>query len=150
MSTVRVGDLYSPGRQQWPQRAEYTYDKTGHRLTLFLEDPSPQEVEAVERGWARFDVQAGKLILVFRFVFGSWSDWSDAPYEWHRVPADQRDVPSGDLERTKSALLTTVLVDAGSGIVRAASELPLPPALTTKLHAAIRAQACLPAAPSDS
>lgn len=85
--------------------------------------------------------------IFFLYRFGG-QPWSDAPYSWHLVPAAERVLPPDPLGPDDRPLLTVILVDAASGLVRALRALSLPPPVAAPLHAAIRAQATAPFDPT--
>lgn len=141
---IEVGRPYRQGVRQLPQGAHYSYGLAGHELLLAIPSPEKGEVEAVRQGEAEFALfTAGSLVvLLYRLGrAGSGIPWGDAPYSWHLVPEERRDVPSADLEAGKRAVLSVHLVDAATGIVRALRLVSLSPELTRELHQAIRSQA---------
>ena len=140
MSTLSVGQLYHPDRTRWLEGVEYSYDRNGHTLLLIWSGLDHQVVEAVRRG--RVDlalwVRGGLVILLYRIEGACY--WSDAPYSWHIVPVERRQLllVTGPEER---ALLSIVLVDADTGLVRALRAVTMAPAFTRRLHREIAAQA---------
>lgn len=146
MHELRVGQPYHPGRQSWPEVAQYQHRGGGHELLLCLACPTGTEVEAVRRGEAEFALYAHEDLIVLLYRFGAAGrgiPWSDAPYSWHLVPAGERALPP-DVAGNERALLTVVLVDAATGIIRALRVVSWSPAFTAAVHAAIRAQAARP------
>jgi len=132
------------GRKRWPETAQYNYRRGTHRLELFYSSPSATEVTAIRTGPCEFALYARQPLLVLCFRFKGAGGWSDAPYSWHLLPEEERDLPSADLEEEKRAMLQVVLVDAATGIVRAIRMVSLSPEFTRALHAAIREQASAP------
>lgn len=146
MHEYRVGAPYHPDRAAWPEIAQYNHRGGGHELVLFLADPTADETEAAARGTAEFALfaEADLLLLLYRFGRpGRGIPWSDAPYSWHMAGSERALPPPTGLAEPH-ALLTVMLVDAGTGIIRALRVVTLPPALTTALHLAIRDQAARP------
>lgn len=146
MHELRVGQPYHPGRKRWPEGAEYNYRAGGHELAIRLSRPMPAEIEGVRRGQSEFALYASgdQLLLLYRFgAPGAGLPWSDAPYSWHEAPAEQRQLLP-ETEGAARALLTVVLLDADTGLIRALRAVTFSPAFTTALHAAIRAQAGQP------
>jgi hypothetical protein len=59
--------------------------------------------------------------------------WSDAPYTWHMVPAEQRSGPP-ELAPGQGGLLTIILVNAETGLVGALRAVSLAPRFSRHLH----------------
>jgi hypothetical protein len=97
----------------------------------------------VRKGRADFALVVDPPVLMLCYRLGDGIHWSDAPFSWHRVPADQRALPP-DTEPVQRALLHAVLIDANNGIIRAMRAMSLSPSFTAALHRAIRAQAAIP------
>jgi hypothetical protein len=142
MHRIQVGLPYHPDVRRWSEGAEYNWRGGGHELVLRLSRPTAVEVAAVQRApldlalWTGDDV----LVLLYRFgAGGSGIPWSDAPYSIHRVPEAER-VPPPELEPGQMPLMTVVLLDADTGIVRVVRAVSLPHGFGAALHAAIRAQ----------
>jgi hypothetical protein len=122
-------------------RAEYNFRAGQHELLLCFKDLTGPEIRAVREGQPEFGLVVLDDVIFFLYRFGGFIHWSDAPYSWHLVPAEERELPK-QLETPETrALLLIVLVDADSNIVRALRAVRLPPKFTAALHAAIRAQA---------
>lgn len=139
MTVFAVGELYSPNRTTWPEGGQYHYAKGEHHLHLFFRDPSDIEIEAVKGGPTEFALAVEQDIICLLYHFEP-IPWSDSPYSWHMVAADQRTLPE-DVPAGMGALLTIVLTDATSGIVQAIRAVGLGTEFTNKLHKAIREQA---------
>lgn len=146
---LRVGQLYIPGRTSYPEAVQYNYRSGGHELLMWLANPRESEVEAVRAGPCQFALLTWRDVIFFLYRFEHLRGgipWSDAPFSIHLVPPDQRTLPAPLSEIAHDpdearALLQIILVDAGTGIVRALRAVTLSPAFTAALHAAIRAQA---------
>lgn len=143
MTAYRVGALYHPSRRSWPEVAQYSYRGGGHELVLFLRQPTSREVRAARQCLASFAFYADQDLLVLLYAFGDGLPWSDAPFSWHLVPEAERILPpeTGGEER---ALLSVVLVNAATGIIRALRAVTLSPTFTRLLHDTIREQAARP------
>lgn len=144
MYSISVGQPYNPSRTQWPEGAHYNYRSGAHELLLFFASPSAAEIKAVRQGAARFALHVRPPVLLLLWSFAPALLWSDAPYSWHLVPGEERDLPSADLDAGKGALLRIVMVDAATGIVRAIRAVSLTASFTGALHTAIRNQADAP------
>jgi hypothetical protein len=147
-----VGDPYNPLRQRWPEGAQYHYRGGSHELLLFFRSPTPRAVRAVESGPCEFGLVAeGPLIAVlyqFRVAVSPGAapaiPWSEAPFTIHRVPVDERMLPALPDDPEQRAVLTAILIDADTGIIRAIRAVTFSPAFTAELEEAIREQARLP------
>jgi hypothetical protein len=142
MTIFAVGQLYNPNRTSWPEAVQYNYMAGEHHLHLFMRQPTQTEVQAVKTGPAEFALVTEGILIVLLYHFAP-IPWSDAPYSWHMTPADQRALPA-DVPDGSGALLTIILTDAATGIVKAIRAVGLSTDFTNKLHAAIRAQAARP------
>lgn len=144
MSVVQVGKPYIPGKTSYPEAGEYNYRSGTHELRIFLGDATAAEISAVESGEAEFAFAYEQPdILMFLYRFGRVLTWSDAPYTIHLVPEAQRAEPPiliGD----ERALLSIILIDARSGIVKAIRVVSLSSGMSAKLHAHIQRQAAAP------
>src|SRR5947209_19360720 len=117
MYKYEVGKLYSPNRTSWPEGVEYNWRQNTHELKLYYRPPKASEIAAVKQGAAEFALSVVGDILFLVFRFGP-QPWSDAPYTWWMVPADQR-TPPPELAGEERVLLNVLLIDAGTGIIRA-------------------------------
>jgi hypothetical protein len=123
---------------------EYLYTGAGHELRIFWSRPSAREIESVRKGVAEFGLlyEEGLICLAYRFG-GSSKPVSEAMYSWHLVPVGKRQIPPGEDEGPSEsrALLTVVLIDAATGIVRVLRAVTFSPEFTHELHDRIREQA---------
>lgn len=145
--TYREGGLYHPTQRQWPERAEYNYRSGGHELVLFYPQPSAHEVQAIKRGTVEVALYTEGDLLLLLHRFGDLP-WSDSPYSWHllrQALPEQATLPPplGEGEESRT-LLTVILVNAATGVIRALRVVSLSPAFTTALHLAILSQAQRP------
>lgn len=138
-----VGQPYNPKRSIWPEGAQYNYRAGLHELVLFYRQPRAREVRDISKGIAQFALYADgdQIILLYRFGIEAWSE---APYSWHRVSAEEQELPGLDFPPDMGASLTIILVDASTGIIRAMRLIGLGRDFTLALHHAIRDQAALP------
>ena len=149
MHALSVGKPYIPGRSRWPEVGEYNYRAGANELRIFWGAPTASEVESVRKGPALFGLYTQGDLLILCYRFGSLP-WSDAPYSIHLlepagVPPEDRVPPDpASLTPESRALLDVVLIDAGSGIVRALRTVTFSPEFTGALYYAIAAQARMP------
>jgi len=140
MYAYQVGQPYNPNVPQFPEVIQYNYRGGEHELVLFLNNPSAEEINDVAKGEARFALYADKDLIFLLFKFGNAIDWSDAPYSYHLVPADQQQ-RAPETSVRDYVLLHVILVDAACGIVKALRVIGMQPPFAQALHRAINAQA---------
>jgi hypothetical protein len=145
MYTYKVGGQYSPNRSRWPELAQYNFRGGQHELVLFFNQPSRQEIQDVSTGKAEFALYVERSLIILLYQFGQSIHWSDAPYNIHLVPADQRTTAP----ENETALLHIMLVDASNGIIKAMRVISMPGEFVQALHKAINEQAKLPFKRSD-
>ena len=133
-----VGHPYVAGRHTWPEWAEYNY-RGGHELRLFWRNPLPHEVAAVRSGTAHFAIYPLHDVIFFCYRFQPMG-WSDSGFTIHLVGDAERGFPDDFNSPEERQLLTTILVDAATGVVRVLRVCTFSPAFTRALHAAIWAQ----------
>ena len=139
MHSIAVGQLYLPSRTSYPEGCEYNFSANGHELKLFFNNPSKGEIHEVRKGLPRFKLLFYRKSVVFLcFKLGALP-WSDAPYSWWRVPEEVRSQPQ-PIPEGEGALLTIVLIDSETGIVKAIRAIGLPTDLSRELHRAIAHQ----------
>lgn len=138
-SEIRVGGVYPGLSFPAPEIGEYNYFDGGHELRLFFRHLSRDEIEAVKRGRVDFALAVVEGVIFFFYRFAGGIPWSDATFSIHLVPEDRRQIPQATGEEER-ALITCVIADADTGIVRAARALTLSPGFTAALHGAIREQ----------
>lgn len=145
---LAVGDRWPAWGPGTPEGTQYNYYDRGHELAIFVDKPTRDEINAVRKGQVeiRVLVDLPVVLLLARFagVRGKTGlPWQDAPYSWHLVPEERRQLPP-ELGAEERPLLTVVLVDARDGKVRALRQLALEVDVGQALHAGIRAQAAAP------
>jgi hypothetical protein len=141
---LEVGKPYDPRRHTWPEAADYNYRSGEHELRLFVTDPTPKEVAAVESGPVEFGmmVEPEGLFLVTRFGRALSFDTS---YQWHRAPGGRvLPPPTEETSPALRALLAIILVDAATGVVRVLRAVTYSPEFTRAIHRAIAGQAASP------
>ena len=143
MSIYEVGKPYSPTKKHWPEGVDYNFRAGRHELRLFMRTPNRQELTDTETGEARFALTVEKDIIYFCYRFGL-GDWGDCGFSIHLVPKDERILPEPPATEYERALLSVLLIDAETGIVKVIRAVSLSPQFTRKLHQAIRDQASRP------
>ncbi len=140
MHAYTVGEIYNPNRRKWPEVIQYNYRGGEHELVLFLNSPTTEEIKDISNGDARFALYAKDSLVVLLFKFGNAIQWSDAPYSYHRLPADQQQRPP-EITAKDFVLLHIVLVDAATGVIKALRAIGMPPPFAQALHQSINTQA---------
>jgi hypothetical protein len=147
MQILEVGKPYVEGKRHWPQAVEYTYSAQHHLLRIFYRTPHPKEVKAVDSGEARFAFGVYGAAIFLHFRFGEGIPWHNAPYSIHLVNDEDRILPDWPIPQGEHALLSTLLVDAETGILKAIRVCTFSPEFTLKLHQAILNQYAMPFPP---
>lgn len=143
MYAYEVGKPYNPNVRVWPEKSEYNYRAGSHELILFFNGITAQEVQAVTTQPLKLGAIYTAPVLTFLYRFTGEPSWSDCPYSWHLVREtlpDQATIPP-DVEELERALLSIILVEATTGIVKGIRVVSISIALTRMLHTAIRDQA---------
>jgi|SRR6185436_9933492 len=137
-----VGSLYHPDRRSWPEATNYNYRGGHHELLVFMPGPSPRELRAWREGTWQFGLVARPELLFLLFKPGDMP-WSDAPYSWWQVKRamPEEALPPFELPNpTSRAMLSAILVDAATGIVRVIKAISFSPEFSRALHGAITEQ----------
>lgn len=142
MVIYKVGEPYSSTKTHWPEGIDYNYRAGQHELRLFRRTPSPQEITDVKSGESRFALAVERDIIFFCYKFGQ-GPWGDCGFSIHLVPEAERILPELPAENER-VLLTTLLIDAETGLLKAIRVVSLSPKFTRKLHQAILDQAARP------
>lgn len=119
MTRLAVGELYNPNRRTWPDGAfNWTLSPVGVELLVTYGSPTLAEIHAVKSGSAQFALVSGDHALILAHRLGT-QPWSDSP--WQAV----RQVPPApvpglvEVPEGQHLSVHVVLVDAGTGVVRA-------------------------------
>lgn len=138
--TIQVGEPFPGLSFPVPDAGEYLYYDAGHELRIFWSRPSAREVESVRAGAAEFGLLYEEGLVCLAYRFGS-EPVSEAIYSWHLVPTERRpETPPTEESLEERALLTTILTDARSGIVKVLRAVTFSPEFTRELHDCIRGQ----------
>lgn len=152
MHLYQVGGLYHPSRTRWPQTCQFNFRDGEAELVIFLSGPKPEEVSGIRSGKAEFAllVERGLILLLFQFHRAGLAPmgatktampWSEAVFNWWRLPEGERRVPGDEPTEESRQLLSVLLVDASTGILLVIRAVTLSPEFTEALRSAIRAQA---------
>lgn len=138
MHTLEVGGLYAPGRTRWPQTEQVRLGRNVTELMRSWPGATSAEVEAHQHGDAEFAlVDETPDLLVLAYRFGNL-DWSDTPFQAHRMSAEEPGWPVGGSE--DGILLRTVLVDGRDGRVLALRHDALPVNFANAVRVAVAEQ----------
>ena len=141
MHILRVGQLYDPGRTQWPEGPHLSLTLAGCGLVLFLNDLAAEEIRQVRTGAAEFTWTDGGEVAVLCFRFGTLP-WMDAPNDPWNEPESRRGVPVGDAGN--GLALQVILVNAVTGIVQGLRLVSWPPGFAEAVRQTIRRQLAAP------
>lgn len=141
MQIVAIGKPLFEGRNELPEAIEYNYQAGTHTLLLSMKNMHPKEIEAVREECAEFGLYCENGVIFLLYRFGETLPWSDSAFSWWNVAEEDRRIPAPQVNPAERVLLKIILVEAGSGIVKAIRVTTLSPEFTEKLHEAIRRQA---------
>lgn len=116
MHVLEVGGPY-PSRL--PESVQYNYRAGQHELLMVLGGLSGREVQDIRRGTCEFALYVEGPVIDLLYRFGQAIPWSDAPYSWHLAPVRERTLPELEPTLETRAVLSVVLVEARTDIVRA-------------------------------
>ncbi len=150
-SALSVGELYLQGRTSWPEAVEYNYYKGNHELRFLLKNPTRYVTEVIRKMPVHLGLYLQDNIILFVYKFTDYKKQlipvhGYSPFSIHMVPDELRTLPeeSGLIESGET--LHIHLVDADTGILRAARKAELPPEFLSALYAAITGQSKTPLA----
>ena len=148
---LSVGELYYPGITSWPEAVEYNYFSGNHELRFILKNPSSYVTGVIRKMPVQLGLflQDDIILLVYRFV-----DYRKqlvpvhgySPFSIHLVPENMRRLPDMQPGQEAEDTLRIHLVDAGTGILKAARSVILSPEFTGALCSAITSQSKTPLA----
>lgn len=125
-----------------------------HELIYAVDDPSPEEIRGMREGTSHFALveQNGIIFLLSTFETPDHQGfpWSDAPYNTHLNPPDQRQLPvPTDYQMTPQSrlLLPITLADFSTGTIHVLRQVSLSHEFTTALLDALVRQASGPPLP---
>ena len=139
-----VGKPYLGERGPRPPGFEYNWYGDRHMLRLWMENPSPAEIDSVEAGDGEFALTVKPPIIFFLFRFAPGIPWNATMYTWHLLPPEAKLLPPALQKGADHPFLTTFLIDCRDNVLRALRTFTLSPAFGFELHAAIRDQAAAP------
>ncbi len=138
----KVGERWSEQHTQYDEGVRYVYRYGAHELTLFWTGPTVAEVQ----GLMGADIEVGLFThgsaAFLLYKIKDVCEWSDAAFNVHLVPAEDRELPvesTGDRARLK-----ITLVNAEDGIVQARRLVSLDKVMTQALKHCMQEQMATP------
>jgi len=139
MQKLEVGQLLQEGKTKYQEGVIFDFQQAGPLLYLFFNSPTDAEIESVKKG--KFEIrfyQKDEVIFILTKFQGI--PWMDAPYSIHlSQPFEFQEITEG-----KGFGLTTLLVDANTGILKAIRYSGLSTEFSQKLRIAIENQKSIP------
>lgn len=139
MQKLEVGQLLQEGKTKYQEGVIFDFQQAGPLLYLFFNSPTETEIESIKKG--EFEIgfyQKDEVIFIMAKFEGM--PWMDAPYSVHlSTPFAFEDIQEG-----QGFGLTTLLVDASTGILKAIRYSGLSTRFSQKLRGAIEAQNTIP------
>jgi hypothetical protein len=146
MPTLRIGALYNSSKTSWAEGVNLRLIAGQEpELLLLFANPTPAEVEAIQRGKAQFAWIDSEHTAVLCYRFGDHVPWSDTPYTPHRERAS--DGTPGLPPGTGHQLVVVILVDATTGIVRALRQITWPPRFAGTVRKSVTRMLATPDSP---
>ncbi len=140
--TLTVVEPYLPGVTNWPEAVEYNYFSNNHELRFFLKNPTRYVTEVIRKIPLQlgFFLEDDIIFFVYRFT-----DYKRqmvpvngySPFSIHLVPDNLRTVPEVPSDTEQEDLLRIHLIDAGTGILKAARTVTLSGEFSASLRKAI-------------
>lgn len=141
MHAIMIGEQYEANVTDWPEGCHYNFDEAGHWLHLMWSNPIDLEISSVQSGRAQFGLYLHDTVIFLLHQFGE-TPWNEAAYSIHLVARERRCLP--EMDSNLHALLKVILIDSGTGIVKAIRALTFSAEFTYRLHRAIEWQSKQP------
>ncbi len=146
---LRVGELYLPGTTSWPEEVEYNYFGGKHELRFILKNPSRYVTEVIKKMPLTLGLYARNDIILLAYRFTDYKKklvpvHGYSPFSIHLVPENLRTVPELPGGTEHEEVLNIHLVDADTGILKAARSAVMSHEFTAALCTAIVEQSRLP------
>lgn len=138
-----VGEPYADGETAMPDGAHVDITPTGIELRLSFANVSESEVRILTHAPFSLRLLNAPRTMMFLTCFGD-GRWSEAPFNVHRIPEEQRVLPAAPATGFGFAL-TLVVVDAATGIVRGLRQLALTQSFSLAILRAMQKQIALSA-----
>jgi hypothetical protein len=142
MIVIEVGEPYPLNRTPH-DGAQYFYRQGFHSLALFITNPRPREMKAVQSGELRFaltPLQGPPSLLFLLYTFPAAFPWSDATYHIQLEPPELRPTLDTLSDDTKRLILSIVLIDRATRIVKALRVVSFSAQFSRALNVIVRQQ----------
>lgn len=136
MHTVSVGELLLPGQTKLQEGTYLEYTSTGPMLIMAVDKPTEKEIKAAKSGKMEFALYETDVLIWFLYKIHGFG-WSDAPFSIRLY--DGRGISfdwSEEILDGAGLGLNVVLVDAGTGIVKALRLIGMPTEFSREFRAA--------------
>lgn len=148
---LRVGEPYLPETTSWPEAVEYNYFGHNHELRFFLKNPSRYITEVIRKMPLQLGLFIHDHIILLVYKFTDYNKHmvpvhGYSPFSVHLVPEHLRTIPEVQSDPEHEEVLRIHLVDAHTGILKAARQVNLSGEFSAELCSAIIAQAKSPLA----
>lgn len=136
---LKIGDLFAPGVTSWPERFEYRVFGQGqqHMLQICASKLDDKQLQAFHRGQMHVGLYLSRGVAFFLFRIEGFFDWSDQAIHMQLVHPEDRGLPD---ESPGYQVVSIVLVECETGIVRGIRVVTLSPHFTRLFAKALRAQ----------
>ncbi|MFH1778016.1 MAG: hypothetical protein ABH952_10720 [Candidatus Omnitrophota bacterium] len=115
----------------------YEYSLSGHICILCLPNLTSDEIDSFENCDIEFRFTEILGIIYFLVRFSEFTSWSDAPYSWHIVDDNYKDIPLLDIPHGEGACLFLILVDSSDKLIKKTRLIGLGHDFTLGLHSLI-------------
>lgn len=128
-----IGQPYEGVPSPREEGPTYTFSYGLHALTVFVEEPTPEEIHAYRNNPVRIGFwKDGPVLWAIFHIEGL--DWQDAPYTPHKVHPEGRTLP--ELAGPESRYPVTItLADANDGVVSVLRVATLSPETSQQIRA---------------
>lgn len=139
MHVLRVGSPYIEGQTEHIECVEYNYRSRAHAIKVSVANLTERELDCLAAQSLRFFLGwHADVRMIMLSMATNDEDYFNMPYTWHLVPSNERDVP--DLKKSYSALVSLVVIEATTGIVKVLRLITWPSNFVTRINYSIAAQ----------
>jgi hypothetical protein len=141
----RIGEAYAPEYNRYDEGVRYQYRNGAHELTLFWSAPSAAEITGLRDQPVTIGLYSHGPAAFLLYKIADVCEWSDAAFNVHLVPEDERELPAEPTGERARLIIT--LVDAADGIIKGRRLVSLDKVMTQALRHAMVEQAQAPFVP---
>jgi hypothetical protein len=147
---TKVGELFIPGRTQYPEGVRFEYAESGPYLIFTFRNPSPEEIEAVRKGKVELALHETSPVLWILHRIEGLEQWSDCPFSIRIYDGMGRKFDwSEEIEDGKGIGLNVILVEASTGVLLVQRLVGLSTKFSRELRSAILRQIEQPFSKAD-